>query len=548
MKPINAEKNALEATKALLDFSKVPATKLGLREALWQHPDFPSMNALSDVLNDFQVPNLATRLTPDRLHEVPLPALTYLTVDGGIFAPLRSVNGSVEWLHTQRGWQKESLGQFSQKWSGVTLLIEPNQQSGEREYAQNHRRETLAALRVVFIVAGIMAIMGLLLSSPLQTFPWAEYSAYYLTGLIKLAGTIVSGMLVWYSLDTKNSFLQKVCQLNGKSNCQNILSSSAAKFTDWLSWAEIGLFYFVGGLLAWIVGLLTGNATYLQSLYILTVLALPYTLWSVYYQARVAREWCVLCLTVQGLLWAEFLTSYLLYGWSSPTPIVSMNTEWFSIFLISFLIVPLLWAWIKSALQKATRYQPLMREFQKLKFDPHYLNGLLANPRILPPLFQGMQTISLGDPAAENTLIMVISPSCAACRRNHRALEKVLETYTNLHVQIVLAASPNTDDTAGRVAHRLLALPAERRPTALGDWFALGETRFGQWSYTNPVSNQGEESTQQLSLHLRWMELAGVIQAPTSFLNAVELPRIFLPHELPRLCASFTNLGIGQFR
>ena len=110
MRHINAGKNALDATKALLDFSKVPATKLGLREALWQHPDFPSLNALSDVLNDFQVPNLSTRLTPDRLHEIPLPALTYLNIDGGMFAPIRNVNGSVEWLHTQRGWQKESLG------------------------------------------------------------------------------------------------------------------------------------------------------------------------------------------------------------------------------------------------------------------------------------------------------------------------------------------------------------------------------------------------------------------------------------------------------
>jgi len=546
MTPINAEKNALDATKALLDFSKVRATKLGLKEALGQHPDFPSMNARSDVLNDWQVPNLAARLTPDRLHEIPLPALTYLTVDGGIFAPLRSVNGSVEWLHTQRGWQRDSLRDFAHKWSGVALLIEPNEQSGEREYAQNRRRALLKSLRLPFLLGGLIIVLALL--AQWAKYPLTGHALYFLPGLLKLMGTVVSALLVWYSLDTNNAFLQKVCQLNGRTNCQNILSSSAAKLIDWLSWAEVGLIYFAGGLLLLGVGLLTGDAAYLQSLYLLTVLALPYTLWSVYYQARVAREWCVLCLSVQGLLWVEFLAGYLFHGWPTLTPLVTMNADRFSVFFLCFLVVPLLWAWVRPALQKATRYQPLLREFQKLKYDPHYLNVLLANPRVLPPLFQGMQTISLGNPTAENTLIMVISLSCAACRRNHRALEKVLENYTNLHVQMVLAASLHAEDTAGQVARRLLALPAGERPEALSDWFALGEARFAQWSLAYPPTETNEESARQLGLHLRWMELAGVMQAPTSFLNAVELPRFFLPHELPRLCASFTNLGIGQFR
>ncbi|TDB57955.1 vitamin K epoxide reductase family protein [Arundinibacter roseus] len=546
MRPINAEKNALDATKALLDFSKVRATKLGLKEALEQHPDFPSMNSLSDVLNNWQIPNLAARLTPDRLHEIPLPALTYLTIDGGIFATLRSVNGNVKWLHTERGWQEESIGQFSQKWSGVTLLIEPTEQSGEREYIQNRHRAFLRFLRIPFIFGGLLVVLALLANW--VKYPMTRYALYYLPGLLKLMGTVVSAMLVWYSLDTNNAFLQKVCQLNGRTNCQNILSSSAAKLTDWLSWAEVGLFYFAGGLLVWGIGLLTGDAAYVQILYLLTVLALPYSIWSVYYQARVAREWCVLCLTVQGLFWAEFVVGYLLHDWPTLTPIVSISIDRLSVFLISFVVIPLLWAWIKPALQKTTRYKPLLREFQKLKYDPHYLNGLLSNPRILPPLFKDMQTISLGNPAAENTLIMVISPTCTACRRNHLALEKVMEMYTNLYVQIVLAASPHTEDTAGRVAGRLLTIPIEQRARALDDWFALGEARFAQWSRAYPPTETNEESTQQLRLHLRWMELAGVMQAPTSFLNAVELPRFFLPNELPRLCASFTNLGIGQFK
>lgn len=213
-----SEKNALEATNMLLYLSKVRVTAHSLRDALWQHPDFPSLSALSDVLTDFNVPNMATRLTPDRLPEIPLPALAQLQVDGGVFAPVRKVGSTVEWLHTQRGWQSESYNDFVHKWTGVALLIEPNATSGEREYAQNRRREWIDSLRIPFIVSVIMVCLGVVLWSLLQKFPLASHLSYYGLLATKLAGTIVSGMLVWYGIDSQNSFLQKVCQINRHSN------------------------------------------------------------------------------------------------------------------------------------------------------------------------------------------------------------------------------------------------------------------------------------------------------------------------------------------
>lgn len=66
-------------------------------------------------------------------------------------------------------------------------------------------------------------------------------------------------------------------------------------------------FYFVGGF----ISLLVAGSQAINVLYVLAwlnVLTLPYTLFSVYYQWKVARQWCVLCLTVQGILLAESIT------------------------------------------------------------------------------------------------------------------------------------------------------------------------------------------------------------------------------------------------
>lgn len=556
MKLNPSEKNALEATNMLLYLSKVRVTARSLRNALWQHPDFPSLSALSDVLTDFNVPNMATRLTPDRLPEIPLPALAHLQVEGGIFVPVRKIGSTVEWLHTQRGWQNDTYNDFVHKWTGVALLAEPNDTSGEREYAQNRRRELIDSLRIPFIVSAIVLCLGVVLWSLLQKFPFASHLPYYGLLATKLAGTIVSGMLVWYGIDSQNSFLQKVCQINRHSNCQNILQSPAAKLTEWLSWSEVGMFYFAGGLISLLNPTLTlpSREGILLPLWGLGGFALPYTFWSIYYQWRVAREWCVLCLTVQVLLWVEFglgittlnITnisnvgnSLLAYDFS-PTSVLYL--------LGTLAVVPALWALFKGHLQKSTRYDSLFREFQKLKFDPDYLQGLMSKQRVLPPIFEGMKVVTLGNPEAENTLIMVTSPTCAACRRNYSEVKKWLGTTDTVQIQIILAAGFSDDDVASKVARQILSLPTNQMGGALDHWFGTSERYYNEWSEQTNGDYRSEAAIQQLQLHIRWLELAGVMTAPTTFLNAVELPKFYQVRELPKLCTYYSNVGIGQFK
>ncbi|WP_158550065.1 vitamin K epoxide reductase family protein [Runella aurantiaca] len=361
-------------------------------------------------------------------------------------------------------------------------------------------------------------------------------------------------MLVWYGIDSQNSFLQKVCQINSRSNCQNILQSPAAKVTEWLSWSEIGLFYFTGSLIALATGMWTGNSIQLTilhtALFILTLLSLPYTFWSVYYQWRVAREWCVLCLTVQGLLWIEFGLgiSALFSDEGQPLLMFDFSSASIVYLLGAFAVVPAPWALFKGHLQKSTRYDSLFREFQKLKFDPDYLQGLMSKQRVLPPIFEGMQVITLGNLEAENTLIMVTNPTCAACRRNYLELKKWLETNDTVQVKIILAAGFLDDYVASKVARQILSLPTDQMQDAIHHWFGTSERYYDEWSEQTKGDYLSEAAIQQLQLHIRWLELAGVMTAPTTFLNAVELPKFYQVRELPKLCTYYSNVGIGQFK
>lgn len=97
-----------------------------------------------------------------------------------------------------------------------------------------------------------MGVLILILNIFYQRFSTSwQYNVLLTT---KFIGSIISGLLLWQSIDKNNPFIQTLCQAGGKmSDCNNILSSKAAQFTDWLSWSEIGFFYFASSFLALII-------------------------------------------------------------------------------------------------------------------------------------------------------------------------------------------------------------------------------------------------------------------------------------------------------
>ncbi len=529
------QKNALHGLDMLLRLSKVRVTRATLQEKLWHHPDFPSLTSLSDTLDDLRVDNIAAHLTPDKLPEIPLPALAYLVSEGGFFAPVRATAAdAVEWWHNKRGWQKEPLAEFGQKWSGITLLIEPTERSGEADYAQNRKKERVEKLRLPFVVLSLLACLAVWAGG----YGGAPLHLALLS--LKLAGLLASSLLVWYGLDAKDPFLRSICQLNARTSCSTVLSTTAANLFSWLSWAEVGLFYFGGGLLA-LLFFRENLAVLYPLLFGMTIAALPYTFWSVYYQWQRARQWCVLCLTVQGLLWLEFGT--LLYFQRHLAWPLGFGVSEASRLLASFLLLPALWALLKPILSKALRTDGLQGSLQRIKFDPGYMESLSQRARMLPPVFTGMEVPTLGSAEATNTLIVVTNPTCSRCAQAHQEVEALVAELEDVKCQIILAPANRRGDAGAFVAHRILSQPVKQIPLALQEWYAAPQLE--KWLKSTTLGEATDEGATQLGLHRRWCELAGVSATPAVFFNGIEIPQHYTILESKQLL-NFLKARVGQ--
>jgi hypothetical protein len=136
-------------------------------------------------------------------------------------------------------------------------------------------------------------------------------------------------------------------------------------FFKLISWSEIGLFYFVGGFISLLVA---GEqaASILLILAWMNVAALPYTIFSIYYQWRVAKQWCILCLTTQVLLIAEFIAAFFLGSFLNSILISDNSVQ---ILLASFILPCMMWFFLKTLLLQNQEAKRRKRELLRFKYD-----------------------------------------------------------------------------------------------------------------------------------------------------------------------------------
>lgn len=511
------EKNAYRAMQYLLWAANVKVSSTGLKEELCLHPDFPSLASVSDALLAWQTPNLATRLSLDQLKKIPLPALAFLTTNGGIFAPIKSVsNDSVEWLDTQKGWQKDPLEIFERKWNGAVLLLDPNAQSGEIDYSNKRKKDIINSMRIPFLIVGKVLCLALIF-----TIHWQDLLAsgahFQILLATKLIGTILGGMLLWQSLDSDNAFLQNICQLGGTNNCSNILQSKAAKVTPWLSWSELGFIYFAGGFLSLLFAFMSADFAIMSWLLILCVLVLPYTVYSVWYQGIVARQWCLLCLAVQFLFLLEAGIAFSYYpGYTFQIPM-----HLFFLLGISFIIPVLIWVLIKEPFQKASQLFGIQRELQKIKFNEDYISSIFSTQQSMPPIFEGMEIVHLGNSEANHVLTIVTNPLCWPCAVRHEEINNLLDLQPDVRCQLIFRGSPE----ALEIATVLLNTEKSHQKEAVTSWYQDMFQDRKKWIESHQHSIAPNDSS--LSLHRRWCDLAGITGTPTIFFNEKILPSAY---------------------
>jgi uncharacterized membrane protein len=287
-----------------------------LRKEIEEHPDYPSLLSISDVLNTYGVENIGIKFDLTKFTEIPVPFVTQLKgikSDIIFFTIVKEIKGDIiHFLDPEKHrWGTLAIGDFLKRCSLVALLAEAGDDAGEKDYIKSRKEEKrknsvhyfiALCIPAIAIVAGIISLAQYGISALLP----------FVFSILTLAGAFIGALLLLYEFDQHNPVLQQICSAGKKLNCGAVLRSKAAKIAG-ISWSAIGFSYFMGMLLLLLFSGMANPAALFAVSWV-NAIAAPYVVFSVYYQWRVVKQWCVLCLCVGGYWYYNSQLRFLAVG------------------------------------------------------------------------------------------------------------------------------------------------------------------------------------------------------------------------------------------
>jgi uncharacterized membrane protein len=503
----------VKATIAFLKFLKVRVNNATVNETLQNHPDWPSLLSIGDSLSKWGISNGAGYLPMREIDQLPVPFFANIHNDEYPMAIVSYVDEHEVHYYLKDYLKKtiDTRSDFNIKWTGIYLIAERNEESGEKDYVSK-KRQALQTKLVPFLLflTLIASSFRWIYSSALPTFVYLQYS-------LSILGVAVTTLLVWYEIDKSNPVLQKVCTGIAKGNCNAILTGKHAKLFPWLSWSEIGLFYFTGCT----IGLLTlTNFIYIFSW--LAILALPYTLFSVYIQWRVAKQWCVLCLLVQALLLLQTLN--VIANELLKTEFNGLQTL---TIIIIYAVPALVWFTIKPYFLTLQEAKNTKRQYLRLKFNAEIFDNLLKKQKAITIPTDGIG-IDLGKADARNVIIKVCNPYCNPCARAHPEIDKLLVENPDIRVKIIFTANNTEGNTLAKPVKHLMAIADKNDERimrhALDDWYLADKKDYSIFAKKYPMNGELLQQDTKVDAMRKWVDEVGVRFTPTIFINGYQLP------------------------
>lgn len=489
--------------EAVIKHLGLKVTENTIKTAFKFHPDYPSLSTLSDILSEWKVDNLAVKISPQQLKEITYPAIAHLE-DGrdDYFVLLKKFkNQKVTYWDSENGNITETIELFTSKWQGVTLLIEQSENSGEPDYEKVTRKETFKSIEkwIGFITLGLVVLCGFVISET-----WKNA----LLWLILVLGTTLSTIIMLGEYGIKSPTIKKLCNLSNQTDCDMVLQSSGSKLFNHFSWAEVGFCYFVGISIFTMIIFLIKDFSSLNTLTIISIISLPYTIFSVYYQKQIVKKWCTLCLMIQAILVLEFIVLIT----NNSVRISGLFS--FILLFISILTSVSIWFFVKPSLEKAGMVPNLERSVMTYKYNSNIFISHLETQRVVSV---GYSPINQGNRNANILITMVSNPFCGPCAKAHQVLENLMASYGDyLKVEFIFTGTGQSLE----VIKHICSLDKVQSHEALNDWYKM--VNYEKWAKKYPIKIT-KDSENQLNSFLEWSNNARITHTPTFFINGKEL-------------------------
>ena len=125
--------NCFLSPQKTLESLKVPYSFSYLKECILSHPHFPSLLAISDTFEKYNISQLPLKIAKEKLDQVSLPCIVQVSKAGKeLFYTLTELTPTEIVFYDETG-NKNFIGkdEFLKIWNGIVILVEKNEDSVE---------------------------------------------------------------------------------------------------------------------------------------------------------------------------------------------------------------------------------------------------------------------------------------------------------------------------------------------------------------------------------------------------------------------------------
>lgn len=426
----------------LLQKNKIAFDKTELSFQIQSHPSYPSLHAIVGVLDHFKIENVAASIPTDEASLRQLPDSFMAQVEQDLVVASRSKNGFQVYDSSLKksSWSTE---EFLEKFSGVVVAVESTEES-----AKNSKTNHFSKIMPVAI--SLVLLTFLFVSGP------APASLIFLA--LALTGTAISIAILKQELGMNTALGNAFCSdASEKKDCDAVLNSNGATLLGKYKFSDLSLVYFLTLSLVSIITITQGES--MATAYYLSLLSLPITLYSIYYQWAVVKKWCLLCLSIVGLLWAQA-------GVSLFTTDISIPIDLAGTLLLTLVSLAIFtsWAYLRPKLEEFQSNQKARIDYFKFKRNFELFSTLLHKTAPINTVINEPLEIVFGNREAPLSVTLVTNPSCGHCRATHLLVEDILSQYGDM-VKITIRFNIRMEDEQSdliKITSRLLELYEEQ--------------------------------------------------------------------------------------
>lgn len=495
--------------KAVLSYLKSLNKEINLNEYQFQveaHPDYPSLLSFADTLSFFNIPSIAIKLPFEKVDNLENSFVALLQKENQE-PELRHVirEGNHYLLKENNKTKKLTKEELKKQWREIILLAEASENQQEKSDSK--------ANKSVFTFVFMTIFLGLI-------YYFSSSLSFTLFSLLPLIGLLLSIEALKTELGIESKISQSFCNAIPNADCGQVINSTKNKWLQKIKISDISFWFFTSQLLA-IFSFSVANLLSLFSGIMLVglTLSLPMTLYSIYFQYKIEKKWCPICLSIIGIVYLEF--AFLLFLHNG----IQLNTSSILLFSSIFSLIAGLVYLIKPVFLEKKEVNE--KYIKQLRFSRNYTvfkNTLVKSET----QFFKKEYIILGNRESKYKISVVTSPFCGYCKDAHHILDQILSRFgKDIAISVRFDFEEQYDLKNKKLYLRLAEIYDTRDDAnfmfALKDWFENKNlenwlNKFGNFENTEGIEEKLIEITNE-------NKEKGLSFTPNIFLNQYNYPK-----------------------